>query len=81
MNKDIDPLDQDTLRMEVSLTNRRDLRSYVVANLSSFMAPGGCALFLETVMHIHGLPQIQRMLCGTLEIECIRSNREHTMQM
>ena len=28
-------------------------------------------------MHIHGLPQIQRMLCGTRGIECRLSNREH----
>jgi hypothetical protein len=69
-NKDDDPLDKETLRMEVSLTNRRDLRSYVVANLRSFMAPGGCALFMETVLHIHGLPQVKRMLCESRGLEC-----------
>ena len=82
---DKDPLDRDTLRMEVSLINRRDLRFEVlcsgISHRSWHPVAGRCALFLETVMHIHGLPQIQRMLCGTLGIECIRSNREHTVQM
>ena len=69
-NKDLEPLDKDPLKMHVSLTNRRDLRAFVVANLRSFMAPGGCALFLETVMHIHGLPRVQRMLHEARGIEC-----------
>jgi hypothetical protein len=69
-NKDVEPLDKDPLKMQVSLTNRRDLKSFVVANLRSFMAPGGCALFLETVMHIHGLPRLHRMLCEARGIAC-----------
>jgi|EP00979_Chaetoceros_neogracilis_P003963 hypothetical protein len=69
-NKDVEPLDKDPLKMQVSLTNRRDLKSFVVANLRSFMVPGGCALFLETVMHIHGLPRLHRMLCEARGIAC-----------
>ena len=75
---DKDPLDRDTLRMEVSLINRRDLRFEV---LCSGISPGRCALFLETVMHIHigftvFLRFNVRMLCGTRGVKCIRSDRE-----
>ena len=45
VNKDKDPLDQDTLRMEVSLTNRRDLRSYVVASLIVHGTRWVCVVF------------------------------------
>ena len=69
-NTDVEPLDKDPLKMQVSLTNRRDLKSFIVANLRSFMAPGKCALFLETVMHIHGLPRLHRMLCEARGIGC-----------
>jgi len=68
-NKDLEPLDKDPLKMQVSLTNRHDLKAFVVANLRSFMAPGGCALFLETVIYIHGPPRVNRMLCEARGIE------------
>ena len=81
---DKDPLDRDTLRMEVSLINRRDLRFEV---LCSGISPhhswhpvaGRCALFFETVMHIHigftvFLRFNVRMLCGKRGIKCIRSD-------
>lgn len=58
----VDVLDRDCLYMNVSLTNRQDLRAYVVSNIRSFTNPGGFALFLETILHIHGLPRVKRML-------------------
>jgi len=61
------PLDQmidrdDELRIMVSLTNVEDLRSFVLSNLRTYMRPGGCALFLETILHIHGIPRITKMI-------------------
>ena len=61
------PLDQlidndDLLRFSITLTNSKDLRSFVWANMGSFMGPGGCALFLETVVNIHGIPRLTRIL-------------------
>jgi hypothetical protein len=61
-NREIALLDKDDLKMQVSFTNRHDIKAYVVANLQSFMEPGGCALFLETIFHIHGRPRIQKLL-------------------
>lgn len=63
-NQEVALLDRDDLKMQVSFTNRHDLKAYVVANLHSFMAPGGCALFLETVFHIHGRPRMQKLLAA-----------------
>ena len=60
-NKDVEPLDKLPLKMQVSLTDRRALKSSIVVNLRSFMAPGRCALFLEAAMHIHGLQRLHRM--------------------
>jgi len=61
------PLDQlidnvENLRFSVTFTNAKDIRSFVWANLRAFMGPGGCALFLETVVHIHGIPRLRSML-------------------
>jgi hypothetical protein len=46
----------------VSYTNIADLRQYVEATMKSFCAPGGCALFLETLVRITGIKQIRRCL-------------------
>lgn len=46
----------------VSRTNIRDLRSYVLSVIRSFTAPGGCALFLETIIKIHGTRRVERMV-------------------
>jgi hypothetical protein len=53
------PLDQlidrsEELRFKVSLTNLKDMKAYVLSNLSSFMSRGGCALFMESLLHIRG---------------------------
>jgi len=40
--------------ISTSKTNLRDLRSFVFSNIHSFTSRGGCALFLETVIRIHG---------------------------
>jgi len=66
-NRDVSLLDRGILKMQVSFTNRHDIKAYVVANIHSFMSPGGCALFLETIFHIHGRPRIQKLLDALLK--------------
>ena len=56
------PLDEEKLSTSVSFTNPNDLRAFVVSSLRNFMGVGGIALFLETLVHIHGLKNIKRML-------------------
>ena len=53
------PLDQlidrsEDLKLKVSLTNLKDMKAYVLSNLTSFMGRGGCALFMEALLHIRG---------------------------
>ena len=50
------------VKISVSYTNICDLRQYVVANIRSFVAPGGCALFLETLVRIVGVRRVRRTL-------------------
>ena len=50
------------VRFAISYTNIQDLRAYVLNNIRSFLAPGGCALFLETVVRIHGVRRVDRMV-------------------
>ena len=49
------------LQLATSYTNIQDLRAYVMSNMRSFTARGGCALFLETVLRIHGRGALVRM--------------------
>ncbi|KAL9189505.1 hypothetical protein ACHAXT_009180 [Thalassiosira profunda] len=46
-----DPAD---VAFNTSFTAAEDLRSYVKTHARSFKAPGGCALFLETILRAHG---------------------------
>ena len=41
------------------------LKSYVKANLRAFMGTGGLALFLETILHIHGVDALSHLLRST----------------
>ena len=50
------------VKISVSYTNIADLRQYVEATMKSFCAPGGCALFLETLVRIAGIKRIRRCL-------------------
>jgi hypothetical protein len=50
------------VQLSVSLTHIQDLRTYVLSNLRSFMSRGGCALFLETILRIHGRNVIKQLL-------------------
>jgi hypothetical protein len=49
------------IQIATSYTNIEDLRAYVVSNMSSFTSSGGCALFLETILRIHGRGAVSRM--------------------
>jgi hypothetical protein len=54
--------ESDKLQIATSYTNIEELRSYVLSNMRSFTARGGCALFLETITRIHGKGVILRMI-------------------
>jgi len=43
-------------------TNQNDLRAYVISCMPLFTGPGGCALLLETILRIHGVQRVERML-------------------
>jgi hypothetical protein len=45
-----------------SYTNIEDLRAHVLSNLRSFTSSGGCALFLETIIRIHGKGAVAHMM-------------------
>jgi hypothetical protein len=51
-----------TVQITSSYTSIEDIRSYVVSTLRSFTNRGGCALFLETIIRIHGKSCVERML-------------------
>lgn len=51
-----------SIQVTTSYTNVEDLRSYVVGNFKSFTSSGGCALFLETIIRIHGKGAVARMI-------------------
>jgi hypothetical protein len=42
------------VNLKISFTNIQDIKLYVKTNLRSFKEPGGCALFLETILCCHG---------------------------
>ena len=50
------------IRVKMSWTNIRDIRLYVKSNLRAFTEKGGIALFLETLLRIHGTDVIARKL-------------------
>eukprot|EP00970_Alexandrium_tamarense_P014560 scaffold4188_cov272-Alexandrium_tamarense.AAC.1 len=54
-----DPKD---IQIHSSLTNIQDIRQYVQTHLRSFTEPGGCALFLETIVRCHGESHIEKLL-------------------
>lgn len=48
--------------LHTTWTNQNDLRSYVISCMPLFTGPGGCALLLETILRIHGVQRLERML-------------------
>jgi len=63
-----------------SLTNILDLRSYVLSQMDAFTSRGGFALFLETIVKIHGESRVKRMLRSAsgkeslISCDCINKN-------
>ncbi len=49
-------------KVKISWTNIRDIKLYVESNLRAFTEKGGIALFLETLLRIHGDNYIGRQL-------------------
>jgi hypothetical protein len=50
------------VKISTSYTSIQDIRSYVISTVRSFAKKGGCALFLETIIRIHGQACVDRML-------------------
>jgi len=50
------------IQVTTSYTNANDLRCYVLSNMGSFTSSGGCALFLETIIRIHGKGAVAHMI-------------------
>ena len=50
------------IQISTSFTNIQDLKHYVLSNMKSFTSTGGVALFLETIMSIHGKSAVTRMV-------------------
>jgi hypothetical protein len=50
------------ISIATSYTNIEDLRSYVLSNFRAFTSSGGCALFLETIVRIHGKGAVMHMM-------------------
>lgn len=53
---------ENEIQVVTSYTNIEDLRAYVLCNIGAFKGTGGCALFLETLMQIHGKSTVARMI-------------------
>jgi hypothetical protein len=51
-----------TVKIATSYTSIEDIRSYVLSTMRSFTKKGGCALFLETIIRIHGEACVERMM-------------------
>jgi hypothetical protein len=54
--------DDAPVQVVTTLTHVDDIRCYVLSNIKSFMSSGGVALFLETLLRIHGTGAITHML-------------------
>jgi len=54
-------MDKD-LCIATSYANINDLKAYVLSNFHAFSSRGGCALFLETIVRIHGKGAIMKMI-------------------
>lgn len=50
------------MKIQASWTNINDIRMYVLSTMNRFTSAGGVALFLETIMRIHGAGVISRMM-------------------
>ena len=56
------PLYNSNVKVKISWTNIRDIQLYVNSNLRAFTEKGGIALFLETLVRIHGNDVIARQI-------------------
>ena len=70
------PNPEKPISIPLSYTHICDLRSYVKSNLDAFLGTGGCALFLETILRIHGKGAVQRMVQAARQEELINSTDE-----
>ena len=79
-----------TIQIATSYTSIDEIPSYVLSTMRSFTKKGGCALFLETIIRIHGSTCVERMLrrsrrdvskpeCNAL-IDCACEERQKKLQ-
>jgi hypothetical protein len=79
-----------TVQIATSYTSIQDIRSYVLSTMRSFTKKGGCALFLETIISIHGKACVERMMRRARRkasisetnvlIECVCEERQKKLQ-
>jgi hypothetical protein len=62
------------LHLATSYTNIDDMRSFVSAQLDHFTSSGGIALFLETLLRIHGKGAVNRMISHARGLNHLTSN-------
>ena len=61
-----------------SKVHPQDVKAHIRSCISSFTSPGGCALFLETIMRIHGSERIQKMAdTAKVKLPLIEANSEN----
>jgi hypothetical protein len=75
--------DDTPLQLVTSLIHVEDVKCYVSSNIKMFLASGGVALFLETLLKIHGKGAITKMLHrseGKSLIRCTCEER-HTRKL
>ena len=68
-NGNVLPDPETAFKIPVSYTHICDLRAYVKSNLDAFTSTGGCFLFLQTILQIHGKEAVQRMVQAAREKE------------
>eukprot|EP00592_Proboscia_alata_P018041 CAMPEP_0194415816 /NCGR_PEP_ID=MMETSP0176-20130528/14638_1 /TAXON_ID=216777 /ORGANISM="Proboscia alata, Strain PI-D3" /LENGTH=1867 /DNA_ID=CAMNT_0039220699 /DNA_START=292 /DNA_END=5895 /DNA_ORIENTATION=- len=67
--------------ISVSHTHVQDLKRHVISSLPAFMGPGGCALLLETIIRIHGLKSVKRMVRSCATAASCDSIKNSSMRM
>ena len=66
------------VQVATSLTNINDIHIYVLSTIRSFTARGGVALFLETILRIHGAGVITRMVKKARQEAKVAVKSSHT---
>ncbi|KAL7581099.1 hypothetical protein ACA910_005900 [Epithemia clementina (nom. ined.)] len=74
------PNSDSAFSIPLSFTHICDLRSYVKSNLDAFLGTGGCALFLETILRIHGKGAVQRLVQFARQDESSKNKKNQSLR-